>query len=42
MDPKTAFLDDDVRPNPLDQFPVAHDIPCPLDQSNQYVESTAA
>jgi hypothetical protein len=42
MDPKTGLLDNDVRPDPLDQVSVANDLPCAVDQSNQDVESTAA
>jgi hypothetical protein len=42
MDPKTGLLDDDVRPNPLDQFPVAYDLSSLLDQGDQDIESTAA
>jgi hypothetical protein len=41
MDPKTGLLDGNVRPSPFDQFLVAHDLSCPLDQSDQDVESTA-
>jgi hypothetical protein len=42
MDAKTGLLDNDVRPSPFDQFLVAHDVACPLDQGDQDVQSTAA
>src|SRR5882757_9305923 len=42
MHAKTGIFDNNVRPNPFDQFSMAHDLPCSSNQSNQDVESTAA
>jgi hypothetical protein len=39
---KIGFLDDDVRPNEVNQLSCAHDLARPVDQSNQNVESAAA
>jgi hypothetical protein len=38
---KTGLLDNNVRSDLFEKLSVAHDFPCPLEQSNQDVESTA-
>jgi hypothetical protein len=42
MHPKITFLDDDVGPDPVDQFPPAHNVPRTLDKIDQDVQSTPA
>jgi hypothetical protein len=34
MYPKITFFHDDVGPDPVDQFPSAHDVPRSLDKSD--------